>query len=57
MLTKDCWHPDQRRKAVGSYSLALLLGLAVGPTAGSFIAKAETWRRVFWSTGTAAAPI
>lgn len=41
MLTKDCWYPDQRRKPVGKYSLALLLGLAVGPTAGGFIAEAE----------------
>ena len=41
MLTKDCWHPDQRRKTIGNYSLALVLGLAVGPTAGGVIAEAE----------------
>lgn len=50
----DCWHPEQRGKAVGIYSLAPLLGPAVGPIAGGFIAETTTWRWVFWATSIAA---
>ncbi|KAL8817229.1 MAG: hypothetical protein Q9223_003896 [Gallowayella weberi] len=46
----DCWLPEQRGKAVGIYSLAPLLGPAVGPIAGAFITENTTWRWVFWST-------
>ncbi|OCL08870.1 MFS general substrate transporter [Glonium stellatum] len=54
-VLSDCWHPDQRGKAVGIYSLAPLLGPAIGPIAGGFIAEKTTWRWVFWSTSIAAA--
>ncbi|KAF2432079.1 MFS general substrate transporter [Tothia fuscella] len=46
----DCWSADQRGKAISIYSLAPLLGPAVGPIAGGFIALRTTWRWVFWST-------
>lgn len=45
----DCWSPDERGKAISIYSLAPLLGPAVGPIAGGFIAEKTTWRWVFWS--------
>jgi len=49
-LLSDVWSPDQRGKAISIYSLAPLLGPAVGPIAGGFIAENTTWRWVFWST-------
>jgi len=49
-VLSDCWSPDQRGKAISIYSLAPLLGPAVGPIAGGFIAEKTTWRWVFWST-------
>lgn len=52
--SSDCWPPEQRGKAVGIYSLAPLLGPAVGPIAGGFIAEKTTWRWVFWATSIAA---
>ncbi|KAI9733423.1 MAG: hypothetical protein M1834_003507 [Cirrosporium novae-zelandiae] len=49
-VLSDCWRPEQRGKAVSLYSLAPLLGPAVGPIAGGFIAEKTTWRWVFYST-------
>ena len=46
----DCWHPEERGKAVGIYSLAPLLGPALGPLVGAWIAEKTIWRWVFWST-------
>ncbi|KAF8430462.1 MFS polyamine transporter [Boletus edulis BED1] len=46
----DCWHPEERGKAIALYSLAPLLGPVIGPTAGAWIAERSTWRWVFWST-------
>ena len=46
----DLWKAEQRGRAVGIYSLAPLLGPAIGPVAGGFIAEKSTWRWVFWST-------
>jgi MFS family permease len=40
----DIWTADQRGKAVGIYSLMPLLGPAVGPIAGGWIALRTTWR-------------
>ena len=37
-MLSDCWHAEERGKAVSIYSLAPLLGPAVGPIAGGFIA-------------------
>ena len=43
------WDADKRGKAVGVYSLAPLLGPAIGPIAGGWIAQKSTWRWVFRS--------
>ena len=45
----DMWNADRRGRAVGIYSLAPLLGPAIGPIAGAWIAEKSTWRWVFWS--------
>ncbi|PSN70043.1 MFS general substrate transporter [Corynespora cassiicola Philippines] len=49
-LLSDCFTPDQRGKAISIYSLAPLLGPAIGPIAGGFIAQNTTWRWCFWAT-------
>lgn len=46
----DIWLPQERGKAMALYSLMPLLGPAVGPIAGGFIAQYSTWRWVFYST-------
>ena len=48
-LLADLWNADKRGKAVGVYSLAPLLGPALGPIAGGFIAQDSIRRWVFWS--------
>jgi MFS family permease len=40
----DCFPPDQRGRAISIYSLAPLLGPAIGPIAGGFISQNTTWR-------------
>jgi multidrug resistance protein len=49
-LLSDCFHAEQRGRAISIYSLAPLLGPAIGPIAGGFIAQNTTWRWCFWST-------
>ncbi|KAL5391076.1 hypothetical protein DPSP01_001566 [Paraphaeosphaeria sporulosa] len=49
-LLSDTFYPEQRGKAISIYSLAPLLGPAIGPIAGGFIAQTTTWRWCFWST-------
>ncbi|KAH7355047.1 MFS multidrug transporter-like protein [Rhexocercosporidium sp. MPI-PUGE-AT-0058] len=49
-LLSDLFTAEQRGKAISIYSLAPLLGPAVGPVAGGFIAENTTWRWVFYST-------
>ncbi|OAX84057.1 hypothetical protein ACJ72_01561 [Emergomyces africanus] len=49
-VLSDCWRPEQRGKSVAIYSLAPLLGPAIGPIAGGFITKHTTWRWAFYST-------
>src|ERR1700761_8369993 len=49
-ILSDCFNAEERGKAIGLYSLAPLLGPAVGPIAGGFITENTTWRWVFWST-------
>jgi len=44
------FNADQRGKAISIYSLAPLLGPAVGPIAGGFITENTTWRWVFYAT-------
>lgn len=45
----DCFRPEERGKSIAIYSLAPLLGPAIGPIAGGFIAEHTTWRWVFYS--------
>ncbi|CZT45452.1 related to multidrug resistant protein [Rhynchosporium secalis] len=49
-LLSDLFTAEERGKAISVYSLAPLLGPAVGPVAGGFIAENTTWRWVFYST-------
>ncbi|KAJ5261256.1 MFS multidrug transporter [Penicillium angulare] len=48
-VLSDTFLPEQRGKGLAVYSLAPLLGPALGPIAGGFIAENVTWRWVFWS--------
>ena len=50
----DIWLPQERGRAMALYSLMPLLGPAIGPIAGGFIAQDTTWRWVFYSTSIAA---
>ncbi|KAE8372307.1 FAD binding domain-containing protein [Aspergillus bertholletiae] len=52
-VLSDCFLPEERGKSIAIYSLAPLLGPAVGPIAGGFIAERTTWRWVFYSTSIA----
>ncbi|KAJ5999425.1 MFS multidrug transporter [Penicillium sp. IBT 35674x] len=56
-VLSDCFPPEQRGKSLSIYSLAPLLGPAVGPIAGGFIAENVSWRWVFWSVSIADAAI
>ncbi|KAG9236349.1 MFS multidrug transporter-like protein [Amylocarpus encephaloides] len=49
-LLSDLFTAEQRGRAISIYSLAPLLGPAVGPIAGGFIAQTTTWRWVFYAT-------
>jgi multidrug resistance protein len=46
----DCFAPEHRGTAISMYSLAPLLGPAVGPIVGGFITQKTTWRWIFWAT-------
>ncbi|KAI0403161.1 major facilitator superfamily domain-containing protein [Xylaria palmicola] len=46
----DIWRPEERGRSLGVYLLIPLLGAAVGPIIGGFIAQYTTWRWMFWST-------
>lgn len=56
-VLSDCWLPEQRGKAVGMYTLAPVLGPAIGPVLSGWIAQRSTWRWVFWSTSIADAVV
>lgn len=44
----DVWLAEERGRAVALYSLMPLLGPAVGPVIGGFIAQSISWRWIFW---------
>lgn len=46
----DCFRPEERGRAIAVYSLAPLIGPAVGPIAGGFISENTTWRWIFYAT-------
>ena len=52
-VLSDCWRPDERGAAISIYSLAPLLGPAIGPIAGGFISENTTWRWAFYATSIA----
>lgn len=49
-VLSDCWRAEQRGRAISLYSLAPLLGPAIGPIAGGFITEKTTWRWAFYAT-------
>ncbi|KAF7343090.1 MFS polyamine transporter [Mycena venus] len=53
----DIWAPSERGRPMAIYSLTVLLGPALGPTCGAWIAEKSTWRWVFWGTTMAAATL
>ncbi|KAA6408368.1 MAG: MFS multidrug transporter [Lasallia pustulata] len=52
-VLSDCWRAEERGRSISIYSLAPLLGPAVGPIAGGFITENTTWRWAFWATSIA----
>ncbi|KAH6607853.1 mfs multidrug transporter [Trichoderma cornu-damae] len=46
----DLFIAEERGKAISVYSLMPLLGPALGPIAGGWVAERTTWRWVFYST-------
>jgi multidrug resistance protein len=52
-VLSDLFPAEQRGKAIAIYSLAPLLGPALGPIAGGFIAETTTWRWAFYATSIA----
>jgi MFS family permease len=49
-VLSDTFFPEERGRAISIYSLAPLLGPAIGPIAGGFISQNTTWRWCFWAT-------
>jgi multidrug resistance protein len=49
-VLSDCWHAEQRGRAIAIYSLAPLSGPAIGPIAGAYITANTTWRWIFWAS-------
>ena len=49
-LLSDLFTAEERGRAISIYSLMPLLGPAIGPIAGGWIAERTSWRWVFYST-------
>ncbi|OAA44417.1 MFS multidrug transporter [Metarhizium rileyi] len=49
-VLSDLFPAEERGRAISIYSLMPLLGPAIGPIAGGWIAERTTWRWVFYST-------
>ncbi|KAI5295899.1 hypothetical protein KEM52_006553, partial [Ascosphaera acerosa] len=43
-VLSDCFRPEERGKSVAMYSLAPLLGPAIGPVAGGWVTEKTSWR-------------
>ncbi|KAI0378106.1 MFS general substrate transporter [Hypomontagnella monticulosa] len=56
-VLSDLFVAEQRGRAMSIYSLAPMLGPAIGPIAGAFITENTTWRWTFWATSIADAAI
>ncbi|KAI9649830.1 hypothetical protein NHQ30_002412 [Ciborinia camelliae] len=56
-VLSDLFTAEQRGRAISIYSLAPLLGPAIGPIAGGFISENTSWRWVFFATTIADAVI
>ncbi|KAI9875243.1 MAG: hypothetical protein M1830_008712 [Pleopsidium flavum] len=56
-VLSDCWRAEERGRSISIYSLAPLLGPAIGPIAGGFITEKTTWRWAFYATSIADAII
>ncbi|KAG6000743.1 hypothetical protein E4U21_005042, partial [Claviceps maximensis] len=54
-VLSDLFTAEERGRAMAAYSLMPLLGPAIGPVAGGWIAETTTWRWVFYSTTAACA--
>ncbi|KAL3250624.1 hypothetical protein ABHI18_011097 [Aspergillus niger] len=49
-VLSDLFTPEERGRAMAVYSIAPLLGPAIGPIAGGFIVQNTTWRWIFYAT-------
>lgn len=49
-VLSDLFTAEERGRAISIYSLAPLLGPAIGPIAGGFITVNTTWRWIFYAT-------
>ncbi|KAK3617597.1 hypothetical protein LTR56_025175 [Elasticomyces elasticus] len=49
-VLSDVWRPCQRGKSLGIYLLIPLLGAAIGPITGGFMADRTAWRWMFSAT-------
>jgi MFS family permease len=49
-VLSDLFTAEERGRAISIYSLAPLLGPAIGPIAGGFITEKTTWRWVYYAT-------
>ncbi|KAF2668935.1 MFS multidrug transporter [Microthyrium microscopicum] len=48
-VLSDCWGAENRGQAMSIYQLAPVMGPALAPIVGGFIAQYTTWRWIFWS--------
>ncbi|KAH8672019.1 major facilitator superfamily domain-containing protein [Tricladium varicosporioides] len=47
-ILSDVWHPSQRGKSLAIYNFVPLLGPALGPLIGGYIAQRLSWSWSFW---------
>lgn len=56
-VISDIWKPEERGRAISIYTLAPLLGPAIGPIAGGFITEGAEWRWAFYAVSIADAVV